>query len=199
MFKEVTFSCGHTEEIELPDNPQEAENRIKYLSENGLCPTCFREKIEKSESEVVLYIGIEGSPERFIITGPTKPYKEELAAAGWKWGKHKIPTFFGKGEYRLSWMHEDPEELPEFIARTVDLSRFASIVKQNARLDFTIENGATSPYWNGVVYHSKKQEGSTGSAYVYIDGDKVFLPNKDYDLAAKARKEKADQICISKV
>lgn len=40
----VTFSCGHTEEVELFGKIKERERKIEYWTENGLCSACYLEQ-----------------------------------------------------------------------------------------------------------------------------------------------------------
>lgn len=40
----VTFSCGHTDTVELGGKHAERERKLKWLSENGSCKDCYREE-----------------------------------------------------------------------------------------------------------------------------------------------------------
>lgn len=54
---DVTFSCGHTEEIQLFGKTEERNNKIKYFEEHGLCSSCYKkqqeEKREKAYEEAL--------------------------------------------------------------------------------------------------------------------------------------------------
>lgn len=43
---EVTFSCGHTDTVQLVGPVKERERKIKWFEESGLCPDCFRAQRE---------------------------------------------------------------------------------------------------------------------------------------------------------
>lgn len=40
----VTFSCGHTEEIQLFGKGADREGKIAYFEQSGICSECYKEK-----------------------------------------------------------------------------------------------------------------------------------------------------------
>lgn len=44
---DVTFSCGHTEEIQLFGKTEERNKKIKYYEEHGLCSSCYKKQQEE--------------------------------------------------------------------------------------------------------------------------------------------------------
>lgn len=46
----ITFSCGHTETIELLGKVKDRERKIEYFKECGLCPHCYQEAMDKKNS-----------------------------------------------------------------------------------------------------------------------------------------------------
>jgi len=50
---DVTFSCGHTEVIQLFGPMDERERRIEWLEEHGLCSECYEEKKKKEYEKKV--------------------------------------------------------------------------------------------------------------------------------------------------
>lgn len=52
MKYDVTFSCGHTEEIQIYGKAEERERKIKYFGKSGLCPECYKKKMKEDSREV---------------------------------------------------------------------------------------------------------------------------------------------------
>lgn len=48
---DVTFSCGHTAEVQLFGKVKDRQSRIKWLEECGICPDCYRAQKEKEKKE----------------------------------------------------------------------------------------------------------------------------------------------------
>lgn len=54
MKYEVTFSCGHTAEVQIYGSAAEREKKIAYFEQYGECPSCYRKrKIEEETGEKV--------------------------------------------------------------------------------------------------------------------------------------------------
>lgn len=51
MKYDVTFSCGHTEEIQIYGKAEERERKIKYFGKSGLCPECYKQKMNEEKAE----------------------------------------------------------------------------------------------------------------------------------------------------
>lgn len=51
MKYDVTFSCGHTEEIQIYGKAEERERKIKYFGKSGLCPECYKKKMNEEKAE----------------------------------------------------------------------------------------------------------------------------------------------------
>lgn len=51
MKYEVHFSCGHTARIELFGPCKDRERKIAWYEESGLCPDCYRAKVEAKNAE----------------------------------------------------------------------------------------------------------------------------------------------------
>lgn len=49
MLTTVKFSCGHTAEVNLPNNPQKRLETIAELELGGLCPECRKAKYEEED------------------------------------------------------------------------------------------------------------------------------------------------------
>ena len=47
----VKFSCGHEEEVQLYGKVEERENKIKYLSKNGICSECYKKKMNEENAK----------------------------------------------------------------------------------------------------------------------------------------------------
>ena len=50
----VTFSCGHTEEVELFGKGSDRERKIAWYEKSGLCPECYKamKEAEKKNNSV---------------------------------------------------------------------------------------------------------------------------------------------------
>ena len=49
---EVTYSCGHSAEVELYGSKAERERKIEWFAQSGSCPDCFRaQKQDKTQTE----------------------------------------------------------------------------------------------------------------------------------------------------
>lgn len=46
----ITFSCGHTGEVNLIGKGEERERRIQYLETSGDCPECYKKRIEANRA-----------------------------------------------------------------------------------------------------------------------------------------------------
>jgi len=44
---DVTYTCGHTETVELFGKTSERERKIAWMEQNCVCPTCYKEKQQK--------------------------------------------------------------------------------------------------------------------------------------------------------
>jgi len=55
----VTYSCGHTETIQLYGNIEDRERKIKWLSENGLCPDCYKKQKAAERAVAIEFIKTE--------------------------------------------------------------------------------------------------------------------------------------------
>ena len=59
MKYDVTFSCGHTQEVQIYGKAEERERKIKYFGKSGLCPECYKkmneEKAENCEEVEMKY------------------------------------------------------------------------------------------------------------------------------------------------
>lgn len=49
MKYEVTFSCGHTETVDLIGRVKDRESKIKYFEEKGLCSECYKKAKEEQK------------------------------------------------------------------------------------------------------------------------------------------------------
>ena len=47
----VIFSCGHAEEVQIYGKAEERERKIKYFGKSGLCPECYKKKMNEEKSE----------------------------------------------------------------------------------------------------------------------------------------------------
>ena len=43
----VTFSCGHTGEVQLFGSNKDRERKIKWYEESALCPECYKRQQEE--------------------------------------------------------------------------------------------------------------------------------------------------------
>ena len=53
MKYDVTFSCGHTQEVQIYGKAEERERKIKYFGKSGLCPECYKKKMNEENCEEV--------------------------------------------------------------------------------------------------------------------------------------------------
>lgn len=51
MLTNVNFSCGHSAEVNLPNNEQKRLEKIAELELTGLCPECRRKEYEKEDQK----------------------------------------------------------------------------------------------------------------------------------------------------
>lgn len=51
MKYDVTFSCGHTEEVQIYGKTEERERKIKYYGKSGLCSECYKKKMNEENAE----------------------------------------------------------------------------------------------------------------------------------------------------
>lgn len=51
MKYDVTFSCGHTEEVQIYGKTEERERKIKYYGKSGLCSECYKKKMNEEIAE----------------------------------------------------------------------------------------------------------------------------------------------------
>ena len=51
MKYDVTFSCGHTQEVQIYGKAEERERKIKYFGKSGLCPECYKKKMNREKAE----------------------------------------------------------------------------------------------------------------------------------------------------
>lgn len=51
MKYDVTFSCGHTEEVQIYGKSEERENKIRYYKKSGLCSECYKKQMDKENAE----------------------------------------------------------------------------------------------------------------------------------------------------
>ena len=47
----VMFSCGHAEEVQIYGKAEERERKIKYFGKSGLCPECYKKKMNEEKTE----------------------------------------------------------------------------------------------------------------------------------------------------
>lgn len=48
---DVDFACGHTGSIQLYGNDERRKNRIEYLEQFGICPTCYKKEQEAAREK----------------------------------------------------------------------------------------------------------------------------------------------------
>ena len=48
----VTFSCGHTGEVQLFGSSKDRERKIKWYEESALCPECYKKQQEEIGKEL---------------------------------------------------------------------------------------------------------------------------------------------------
>lgn len=48
----VTFSCGHTGEVQLFGSNKDRERKIKWYEESALCPNCYKKQQEERGKEL---------------------------------------------------------------------------------------------------------------------------------------------------
>lgn len=77
MKYDVTFSCGHTAQVDLAGKVDDRYARIEYWQENGLCPACYREK-KKAEDA--------GKYDEIRMA--YREYKERFPSFKTKWGSY---------------------------------------------------------------------------------------------------------------
>lgn len=51
MKYDVTFSCGHTQEVQIYGKAEERARKIKYWGKSGLCSECYKKKTNEEKSE----------------------------------------------------------------------------------------------------------------------------------------------------
>lgn len=51
MKYQVTYSCGHTDMVDLGGKNAERERRLKWLAECGLCPECYAAYMEERKTD----------------------------------------------------------------------------------------------------------------------------------------------------
>ena len=77
----ITYSCGHEGTIEVFGKAEERERKIKWFSEYGLCPDCYKaekQTEEKSFAETYGLPGLKGSEKQ--ISWANKIRKEKIEA-----------------------------------------------------------------------------------------------------------------------
>ena len=50
----VTFSCGHTGEVQLFGTNKDRERKIKWYEESALCPECYKKQQEERGKELAV-------------------------------------------------------------------------------------------------------------------------------------------------
>lgn len=58
---DVTYTCGHTETVELFGKTSERERKIEWMEGNCLCPSCYKEK-QQEEAKAFDLPALTGTP-----------------------------------------------------------------------------------------------------------------------------------------
>lgn len=76
----VTYSCGHTATVELFGKNADRENKLKWMSEKGLCPECYKAFLRQDDKEKAEEVLSESKLTLPTLTGTEKQiaYAEEL-------------------------------------------------------------------------------------------------------------------------
>lgn len=82
---EVTFSCGHTERIQLYGKHTDRERKIKWFEAHGKCSECYKASLPN-------YVRVETSrkdkkPYLVVDTKKSFDIKDTLKSLGYKWGR----------------------------------------------------------------------------------------------------------------
>lgn len=214
----VRFSCGHEGVVELFGKNCERERKLAYFQDCGMCPDCYKKsKQEEAEKESLVVhvsaeadINSEGMPLFTIwISGNTKPVKDEIKQAGFRWGEY-IHDVFAQPTYAWQ-VTVSQESIEDYVARAIAIgaeysddnnymdSVNARIAKDAAEKWHRVHDGITKPKapeklkghkWNNKVY------GKKGSFRVYLDGAETFLTDEEAEIikeyvAAKENYRKA--------
>lgn len=60
---DVTYTCGHTETVELFGKTSERERKIAWMEQNCVCPSCYKEK-QQAEAETFDLPELTGTPKQ---------------------------------------------------------------------------------------------------------------------------------------
>lgn len=92
---EITYSCGHSEVVDLIGKGTERERKIKYYEDYGLCKECYKLKKEKEAKEQGLILNAAVLPDidyndgKILVyiwySGDTMSHKDEIKELGYKW------------------------------------------------------------------------------------------------------------------
>lgn len=156
MKYEVTFSCGHTDTVELYGPTKDREWRINEYESHGLCPDCYQkdraEKLEKEKVKDDLILASYNAPD---LTGSEKQIS---------WAS-KIRLVFLKRYQEFMEMIEFNkllrfgDKLKNFLKQVDDVSEiFPEILKIETESRFWIDNRNTSLYRMVDSYEVKTAE-----------------------------------------
>lgn len=122
---------------------------------------------------------------RILIIGPTKRYKENLSALGFRWGRTAsgLGIFDFDTETVLGWYKYVPEQMLHETLSSVSFMK-ASIVEESDSYS-ELYNELTGDYsfdvkedykanWNGRVYESPEE-----GCYIFVSGKKKFISEED--------------------
>lgn len=201
---EVVYSCGHKGVVELLGKSADRERKLAWYQASGLCPECYKAAQHTKQEATPLSVVVTCDPYTQSIIlyfeGNTMPVKEQIKAAGYRWGD--IPSFgaFGALDMRrppMAW--HKMLKVDEIEAELKDLSEsdLKPLVKNNiTEMDMMAFNKVKEKYdekqakidaipkpavpeklagkkWNRTVY------GKSGNYAVYLNGEKVTLTDAE--------------------
>ena len=82
----ITYSCGHEGTIEVFGKAEERERKIKWFSEYGLCPDCYKAEKQTEEKSLAEKAAIrKGAGDDFadFLDDFTKDYYQNDSASWW--------------------------------------------------------------------------------------------------------------------
>ena len=105
---EVTFSCGHTEEIQLYGKETERRRKIEYFKEKGLCRKCYQESLRKKDPVVETGILVSGLGESENAEFLVLDYAQTVELAEGKEPVRRVKTGYADGQ--MTYREVGPQE-----------------------------------------------------------------------------------------
>ncbi len=216
---DVTYSCGHNGTVELFGKTSERENKLNWYAAYGLCPACYRAKMESAEAEKVITIHVSataeidrnGDPLLCVwLDGNTRPAKDDIKACGYRWSERRVADDALTVSTKMCWNKlvtaEKLDEAVEAIkalggvATNEDwsaLDRIAAAMASDASKAYKAKKDAIAAIAKPAMPEILRERhwngriyGKAGRYNIYLDGNKVELTD---DAAEEIKKYAAEK------